>query len=103
MANGVLGNADLAAATNTNIYQVPIGKTATVNINICNRNSSPVAVRLALCATTTPADAEYVEYDTQVQANGVLERTGVILDSERYIIAYSDTADVSVVVVGVED
>jgi len=103
MASGILGKADLAATTYTTIYTVPTGGLTTVNISTCNRNTLGVKIRLALAAATgTPADSEFIEYDTVLPANGVIERTGVVIGSDVKITAYSDTADVTVVAYGME-
>jgi hypothetical protein len=103
MASGILGKADLAATTYTTIYTVATDGLATVNISVCNRNTASVKIRLALAAATgTPDDSEFIEYDTSISANGVLERTGVVIGSEIIITAYSDTADVTVIAYGME-
>lgn len=104
MASGLLGSADLSATTITDIYTVPASTLTSCNINVCNRNASVVKVRLALSATTvTQGATEFIEYDTQILANSVLERTGVILQAGKIITAYSDTANVTVVATGVEE
>lgn len=103
MASGRLGAVDLAATTNTTVYTVPASKTAAFTVNVCNRNTSSVTVRLALAATGTPGVTEWIEYDTPLGGNGVLERTGLMLDSGKLLVAYSSTANVSVVAYGVEE
>ena len=105
MATGRLGTADLAATTITDVYTVPASRVASVNINVCNRNASAVKVRLAIGSTAvTQDDDEYIEYDVSIPGNGVLERTGFMMDSTyKYLSAYSDTLDVTVMVTGVEE
>jgi hypothetical protein len=105
MASGRLGAADLAATTNTLIYTVPASTVATVNINICNRNASDIVVRLAHLngAIGTLAVEDYIEYGETVKSNGVLERTGIVMTATHTIVAYSDTANVSVQVHGWEE
>ena len=102
MATGILGTADLSATSNTSVYTVPATTFSVVTVSICNRSSSTVTVRLAASTSTSPANAEYLEYNTQVLANGVLERSGIVLDTGKRIVAYSSAADVSVVVYGIE-
>lgn len=103
MASGRLGAVDLAATTNTTVYTVPASKTASFSVNICNRNASAVTVRLALAATGTPGVTEWIEYDAAISGNGVLERTGLMLDTGKLLVAYSSAANVSVVAYGVEE
>lgn len=103
MASGVLGSANLAATTNTTVYTVPAAKTTTCTVSICNRTSGNVKVRLALAVAGAPAVNEYVEYDCTIAANGVLERSGIVIDATKNIVAYSDTAGVSVVAYGFEE
>lgn len=103
MASGILGVADIAAATATSVYSVPTGKTATCSVSVCNRNPMSVKVRVALAATATPSVAEYIEYDTVIPANTPLERTGLVLDATKRVVIYSDTANVSCLVYGFEE
>jgi len=101
--SGVLGTADLAATTIVDVYTVPIGILSSVNVNICNRNTEIVKIRLALSdASVTQDNSEFMEYDTAIEGSGVLERTGIALDAGKIITMYSDTANVSVVVTGIE-
>ena len=104
MANGRLGAADLAATTLTTLYgPVPAGKLATFNVNLCNRTAGSIAVRLALATTAAPAAGEYIEYDAQIPANGVLERTGLVLQEGMYVVAYAGGAGISATAWGLED
>lgn len=102
MATGILGTADLAATTNTTLYTVPADTFTVANITMVNRTSSAVTVRVALAASGTPGDAEYIEYDTQIPAKGVLERTGLVLDATKNIVVYSSAIDVNAVAYGIE-
>lgn len=103
MASGILGQQALNATTNTTVYTTPADTVAYANVNVVNINSTPVSVRLALSTTGTPTSAEYVEYDALIDGYGVLERTGIVLNATKRVVAYSDTANVSVSVYGVEE
>jgi hypothetical protein len=102
MPTGRLGAADLLAATNTTIYTVPASTFSVVTVSICNRNATNVTVRLAVAASASPTNAEFVEYDVTVGPNGVLERTGLVLDAARLIVARSSATNVTAMVYGIE-
>jgi hypothetical protein len=102
MASGVLGQVSLASTTNTLVYTVPSSTLSYVNVNVSNRNASDISVRVALAATATPTNAEYIEFESFIAPNGVLERTGLVLEAGRKVIAYSNSTNVSVNVYGVE-
>ncbi len=102
MATGILGTSDLSATTNTTVYTVPASTFSVVTVSICNRSASTVTVRLAASTTGTPGNAEYLEYGTQILANGVLERSGIVLDAGKNVVAYSSATSVNVVVTGIE-
>ena len=103
MAAGKLGNAVLPTNTDTVLYTVPANVVATVNINICNKGSATAKVRLAIAANAAPGAAEYLEYDTVIPANGVLERTGIVCSAAEKVVVRADTADVAVRVHGFEE
>ena len=104
MASGRLGTANLAATTITDVYTVPANTLTSCNINICNRNATAAVVRIAISDTSvTQGLDEFIEYDYSLSAKGVLERGGVLLDAAKILTVYSDTANVSVVVTGIEE
>ena len=101
MASGTLGQASLAAATNTTVYTV--GATPSVfNVSINNTSGFPIAVNLAISASATPTAAEYLEFETVVPPNSVLERGGIVATSGKLVVAYASVAGVSVNVYGYE-
>ena len=107
MANGILGSADLVAATYTATYLVPVDTFSVVTVSICNKNTSSITVRLAIAKTdptgaTLPVADDYLEYDTEILHNGVLERTGVVIDASRQIYTRSSNANTAVMVYGIE-
>jgi len=94
MASGLLGKADLTAATDTLLFTATALQT--VNIRFANRNASAVKVRVAIGTGASPAVADYVDYDVAILANGILEDMGLVISSGEKIWARSDTANVSV-------
>lgn len=102
MATGILGRQDLAASTDTAVYTVPADTYAVANVNIVNRGGSVASVRVAISDTSTPNNADYIEYDTELITNGILERSGLVMDASKVLVVWSNLADVSVVVYGFE-
>jgi hypothetical protein len=102
MATGRLGASDVSATTLTTVYTCPADTYAVVAVNICNRGSSSAAIRVAVADADTPNAGEYIEYDVDVFAKNVLERTGLVLSAGQRVVVYSSTANISAVVVGIE-
>ena len=105
MATGILGSVDLQATTNTVAYTVPANTFAVVSTNICNRAASARNVRVALTADETTLGSNlgnYIEYDAELLANGVLERAGLVLNAGTKVVVYSNSTDCSVMVYGIE-
>lgn len=102
MATGILGIADLAATTLTTLYTVPSTTFTVATVSVCNRGTAPVTVRIALAATATPTNGEYIEYDMVIQPKGVLERTGLVLDATKRIVMYTSATGVSATAFGIE-
>lgn len=98
-----LGRADLAATTNTSVYTGSSAASQTIaTVSFCNRNATAVTVRLALSDTGTPTAADWMEYDTLLPANRVLERTGICVDGTKRLVAYASGTGVSCVITGSE-
>lgn len=104
MASGRLAAVDIAAATTyTSVYTVPATKLASFNLNLVNRSAVSVQVRIALAATASPTNAEFIEYDATIPANGVLERSGLTLDAAKFVVVYASLIGVTAVVWGIEE
>jgi hypothetical protein len=105
MPTGRLGTANITTTADTTVYTVPAATFSVVSINVVNRSSSAAAqIRIAVANSATPTLAEYIEYDSSLVANGVLERTGIVMDAAKLIVVQTPTATpaLSVVVYGIE-
>lgn len=103
MPTGRLAAENLLATTNTTLYTCPVATFAVVTISICNRNlSNSRNIRLAVATTGSPGLGEYIEFDTEILAKGVLERTGIVLAAGQRLVVFSSATDVSAVVYGIE-
>ena len=104
MATGRLNGVDLTTTSATSVYTCPVTTFSVVSVSICNRSALAVTVRLALTTTgSTPATTDYLEYDSSLSANGVLERTGIVMTAGNQLVVTAGTGNVlSVVVVGIE-
>jgi hypothetical protein len=105
MPTGRLGTANITTTSDTTVYTVPAATFSVVSINVVNRSSSASAqIRIAIASSATPTTAEYIEYDSSLVANGVLERTGIVMDAAKLIVVQTPTATptLSVVVYGIE-
>lgn len=103
------GALDLTLNTDTILMSGPSGFSSTANVRFVNRNSSPVKVRLALVdepaasALANLSNEDYLEFDIELRANGVLENTGIVVPEDFTLVARSDTNDVTVVAYGFQE
>jgi len=106
MATGRLGTTQLSTGTigtYTNVYPVPAGYYSVFNVSFTNTSATPVTIRLAMSTSnSTPAINEFIEYGTTIVANGVFERTGLVLDAGKFVLASSTGTAVNVNVYGIE-
>jgi hypothetical protein len=87
------------------VYTVPAATFSVVSVSIVNRSSSATAlIRIAVASSATPGLAEYIEYDSSLVTNGVLERTGIVMDAGKLLVVSTPTASpsLSVMVMGIE-
>jgi hypothetical protein len=102
MATGRLGAADLSAATLTTVYTVPATTFTVATVSVVNRGASAATIRIALASSATPTDAEWLEYDVSLSAKGVLERTGIVMDTGKLLVVRSSAVGVNAVIYGIE-
>jgi hypothetical protein len=104
MATGRLSGTDLTTTGATSVYTCPVSTFSVVSVSICNRTASAVTVSLALTTTgSTPATTDYLEFGASLTANGVVERTGIVMSAGNQLVVTAGTGNaLSVIVVGIE-
>lgn len=102
----ILAKANVAAANVEQVlYTVPASTEALFSVNVCNRNTTSVTVRLSLRSNGEPttSSAGIYEPDTVLIAGGVLERTGIFLAAGEAITVLASATSVNAIVVGKTD
>ncbi len=103
MASGVYAKVDVSSASTwTTVVAPPAAGVKVATVTLCNRTGSNLSVRLALAATTSVTDSDVIEYDTTIPANGVLERTGIVLDTSNGLQVYASAAGLTAVAYGID-
>lgn len=101
----ILGQAALSATSNTDVYTVGVGKSATIStITVCNRASTSCTFRIQTAIAGAASNtAQYIFYDQQLEANSTYGITiGITLAATDVVRAYTDGASVSINIFGVE-
>lgn len=107
MANAykILGQNDLPATTNTDVYTVPAStETIISTIIVANRTASAATYRIALRPDGEAiSDKHYIAYDVPVPANDSTTITlGITLDAADVVTCYASVVDLSVNIFGTE-
>jgi len=93
MATGRLGSTSLASTTNATVYTVPSSNYAVFNVSFCNTQASAVTIRLAIAANPASVGAsEWLEYGASIVPNGVFERTGLVADAGKAVVAWTSAS-----------
>ena len=101
----VLGQAALAATTNTDVYTVPSATEAVISsITVCNRTASPVTYRVAIRPNGDAlANQHYLAYDVTVNGSDTTIMTiGVTVNAADVVTCYASSASLSIGVYGTE-
>jgi len=99
----ILGTALPAANTLATLYEVPTGRRTVLNVAACNRGASAATVRLALSASNTPGNSEFIEFDLSLAPSEVLERTALSLAAGQRVLVQANSAQVSFNAWGIEE
>jgi hypothetical protein len=101
MASGILGTWDISAGIAQAVYINNFVGPSVTTINFTNRNASDVRMSIAISdSATTPGDAEWIDYNVLIGPNNVLLRTGIIVNTGKYIVVQCNRGNVNCVVTG---
>ena len=99
-----LAGASLVAATETLIYEAPASKHAAFKAFVCNQHATNVAaIRVAVTSGGAPAAADFIRYDQDLPPQDSLDISNLGLTDGQRLYVESDVANVSVVLVGIEE
>ena len=103
MASGVYGKQDVTASTWTEVVAAPTSGIKVVTLSVANRTGSAINISVALRdAAGNVTDADHLESGVSLPANGVLERTGIVLDTSNGLHVYAGATGISAVAYGMD-
>lgn len=104
IVRGILGQAAPGAATDTDLYAVPAGKSATVKVVATNRAGSDTTIRVwvAVAAAATE-NKQYLVYDKGLAANDALVTASFMVGESDVIRVHAASASVSFSATGIEE
>ena len=73
------------------------------NISVANTTTGTITARVAIATTPTPTSNEFIEYDTVIVGNGVLERGGIVAQAGESVVVYNAVAGLNFSVYGFEE
>lgn len=101
--NGVLGTRALLAGVPQAIYVCNNEQATVLTLNVVNKNTVPAKIRVSIgTSATNQGLAEFLEFETELLPKGVLERTGLIVSPNSYLIVKADVSNCNAVCYGVE-
>ena len=103
MLKGVFGTYNLVSGINQAVYVNNYSDIATVSVNVCNRNHDSAEISIAVgTSATSPANADYIEYETQIGGKATLERSGIVVTPGHFIVIKSSLSNINAVVWGAQ-
>ena len=106
MASGVYGKVHISAAnTWTEVVAPPTGSdTKVTTLNLCNTDAAATTVQVSISDTAGNAGTSgyLIEFNTALPANGVLERTGIVLSASNGLYVQAANTAVNAVAYGID-
>ncbi len=104
MFAGILGTWDLISNVPQAIAVNDRSLACAVIINVCNRGGANALISIAISSnSTSPTDAEWIEWNTLLTPKNTLERQGIMVPAGKYVIVRSNQSSVNSVVYGVQN
>lgn len=107
MASGRLNYNSPSATTNTTLYQVPSATVASFSISVCNTNSTPVTIKIAISSNAGAPGSitagEWIESSRTIDPYSSFERTGLVADADKKIVVWASATNVNFMAYGFED
>ena len=102
MANGLQGRSKPASNTATTVFTATTPIVVTLNATNCSASNADVATISVAPSGVTPGDEHRIESATDLPAKGVIERTGIVLNTGDFVQVLSGSGYVAFNVWGVE-
>lgn len=100
--NGILGTWDLYGGTTQSIVVGDKTAGVIVTLSICNRRNDSTVISVGVTSNANAiASDEYIEYNLEVPAYGVVERTGIALAENQYLTVKSSKDGVNAMAWGI--
>jgi len=107
MAAKILGQTFITGSGYTTVYTVPSGYEASFTVSFVNIGSAVTGVPATLAITdsgvATPSGKHWIEFGTNLESGQVLERTALVAQAFKNVVAYSDSSGLAVSVYGYEE
>ena len=102
MANGKLAAYDLIGGVTQSIYQNNTDKYSVVSLSLCNRGTAGTSLTVGVGDTESVINNfDIFEYEIGLLPKNVLERTGIVIPSGKYLTVLSTKSNISAVATGV--
>ena len=87
----------------TEVVAAPASGIKVVTLSVANRTGSAINISVALRdAAANVTDADHLESGVSLPANGVLERTGIVLDTSNGLHVYAGGGGITAVAYGMD-
>lgn len=108
MASGRIAANTLTGNTYTVVYTVPSNNVASFTTSVTNFGTSNSRISLALstansATSNVPTNGEWITYTTVLRGGSTLEKTGLVLDAGKSLIAITDTDNLNILIYGFEE